>query len=72
MDGTALILLLTFLVSVTGLLVFIWSMSNGFFNTKQSASHIIFGQNEIGLVEDPAANQTNNELQDAAVTPMLA
>lgn len=66
MDGTALILLLTFLVSVTGLLVFIWSMSNGFFNTKQSASHIIFGQNEIGLVEDPASNQTNNELQEAA------
>ncbi len=66
MDGTALILLLTFLVSVTGLLVFIWSMSNGFFNTKQSASHIIFGKNEIGLVEDPASNQTNNELQEAA------
>ncbi|MBX9677002.1 MAG: cbb3-type cytochrome c oxidase subunit I [Methylotenera sp.] len=66
MDGTALILLLTFLVSVTGLLVFIWSMSNGFFNTKQSASHIIFGQNEIGLIEDPASNQTNNELQEAA------
>lgn len=66
MDGTALILLLTFLVSVTGLLVFIWSMSNGFFNTKQSASHIIFGQNEIGLVEDPASNQTNNVLQTAA------
>ncbi|OQW70122.1 MAG: hypothetical protein BVN34_02210 [Proteobacteria bacterium ST_bin12] len=66
MDGTALILLLTFLVSVTGLLVFIWSMSNGFFNTKQSASHIIFGQNEIGLVEDPASNQTNNVLQEAA------
>ncbi len=66
MDGTALILLLTFLVSVTGLLVFIWSMSNGFFNTKQSASHIIFGQNEIGLVEDPASHQTNNELQEAA------
>ncbi|MES2501272.1 MAG: cbb3-type cytochrome c oxidase subunit I [Pseudomonadota bacterium] len=66
MDGTALILLLTFLVSVTGLLVFIWSMSNGFFNTKQSASHIIFGKNEIGLVEDPASNQTSNELQEAA------
>ncbi|WP_020167805.1 MULTISPECIES: cbb3-type cytochrome c oxidase subunit I [Methylotenera] len=65
-DNTALILLLAFSVSVLGLFVFIWSMSNGFFNTKQSGSHIIFEKNEIGLVEDPAANQTDNELQEAA------
>lgn len=65
-DSTALILLLAFSVSVLGLFVFIWSMSNGFFNTKESGSHIIFEKNEIGLVEDPAANQTDNKLQQAA------
>lgn len=65
-DNTALILLLAFSVSVLGLFVFIWSMSSGFFNTKQSGSHVIFEKNEIGLVEDPASNQTDNELQDAA------
>lgn len=66
MDSTALILLLAFSISVIGLFVFIWSMSNGFFNTKESGSHIIFEKNEIGLVEDPAANQTDHKLQQAA------
>ena len=65
-DSTALILLLAFSVSVLGLFVFIWSMSNDFFNTKISGSRIIFAKNEIGLVEDPAANQHNKELQHAA------
>ncbi|MEO7344381.1 MAG: cbb3-type cytochrome c oxidase subunit I, partial [Methylotenera sp.] len=64
-DNTALVLLLAFSVSVLGLFVFIWSMSNGFFNIKQSGSRVIFGQDEVGLVEDPAADQTD-ELQAAA------
>lgn len=65
-DSTALILLLAFSVSVLGLFVFIWSMSHDFFNSKQSGSRVIFAKNEIGLVEDPAANQQNKELQHAA------
>ena len=65
-DNTSLVLLLAFSVSVLGLFVFIWSMSNGFFNTKESGSHIIFAKDEIGLVEDPAASQTDHLLQDAA------
>ena len=65
-DSTSLVLLLAFSVSVLGLFVFIWSMSNGFFNTKESGSHIIFEKDEIGLVEDPATSQSSHELQDAA------
>ena len=66
MDNTALILLATFIVSVLGLFIFIWSMSNGFFTTKQGGANIIFAENEIGLVEDPAANQHDQKLQNAA------
>lgn len=65
MDSTALTLLLAFSVSVIGLFVFIWSMSNGFFNTAQSGSHVIFGKNEIGLIEDPASYE-KKALQHAA------
>jgi cytochrome c oxidase cbb3-type subunit I len=66
MDTTALILLLTFLASVLGLFVFIWSMSNGFFSIKQSGANVIFAKNEIGLTEDHTDNQ---ELQNAVGNP---
>ncbi|MGB4812410.1 MAG: cbb3-type cytochrome c oxidase subunit I [Methylophilaceae bacterium] len=63
MENTGFILLLAFGLSVVGLLVFIWSMSKGFFGSSAgTGANVIFGEHEIGLVEDPAVSDTD-ELQ---------
>jgi cytochrome c oxidase cbb3-type subunit 1 len=49
------LLVVTFLASLGALLLFIWSMSRGFFGTEAAASRIIFGAREVGLTEEPAA-----------------
>jgi cytochrome c oxidase cbb3-type subunit 1 len=65
MENIGLLLLLTFGVSAIGLVVFIWSMAKGFFGRNLSAgANVIFGKNEIGLVEDPSIGDTNKLQQE--------
>ncbi len=55
MDFTVSVLLGTFLLSIAALFIFIWSMSKGLFGDGRAAATEIFGKNELGTVEDPAA-----------------
>lgn len=54
MNPTAL-LLSTFILSILGLLAFIWSLRRGLFDTESSGAQVIFAQGEIGVTEEPAA-----------------
>ncbi|HEY0844441.1 MAG TPA: cbb3-type cytochrome c oxidase subunit I [Noviherbaspirillum sp.] len=53
---TLTILLSSFVISITGLFVFIWSLRKRFFDENPDAAGVIFGKGEIGHVEDPAAS----------------
>lgn len=52
---TVTILLLTFILSVTGLGIFIWSLRRNMFDDNPAAAGVIFSTGEIGHVEDPSA-----------------
>ncbi|MGB7483157.1 cbb3-type cytochrome c oxidase subunit I [Castellaniella ginsengisoli] len=52
---TVTVLLLTFILSVTGLGVFIWSLRRNMFDENPEAAGVIFSTGEIGHVEDPSA-----------------
>uniref|UniRef100_UPI00333FF8B1 cbb3-type cytochrome c oxidase subunit I n=1 Tax=Castellaniella defragrans TaxID=75697 RepID=UPI00333FF8B1 len=52
---TVTILLLTFILSVTGLGIFIWSLRRNMFDENPEAASVIFSTGEIGYVEDPSA-----------------
>jgi len=66
MTFTVGLLVVTFLASLGGLGLFIWSMANGLFGPESAASRVIFGAREIGLAEEPAARNVSqqNELQE--------
>ena len=49
------ILLAAFLISLVALGVFIWSMRRGVLDHDAGGARIIFSANEVGHVEDPAA-----------------
>ena len=51
---TVTILLLTFILSVTGLFIFIWSLRKNLFDDNPAAARVIFSEGEIGRVEEPA------------------
>jgi cytochrome c oxidase cbb3-type subunit 1 len=53
----SLLLVFTFLLSVAGLFVLIWSISTGQFSMGPDAPHVIFDKDEIGHPEDPAATR---------------
>lgn len=53
---TLTILLSSFVISITGLFVFIWSLRKKFFDENPAAAKVIFSESEIGSVEEPAAN----------------
>ena len=53
---TVTILLSSFILSVTGLLVFIWSLRHRLFNPTSAAANVIFSPGEIGHGEEPAAS----------------
>jgi len=53
---TVTILLSSFILSVTGLLVFIWSLRKRMFDKDSAAAHVIFSTGELGHGEEPAAN----------------
>lgn len=53
--NTVTILLSSFVLSITGLLVFIWSLRKRLFDTTAEASNVIFSPGEIGRGEEPSA-----------------
>src|SRR3546814_19753515 len=55
--NTITILLLTCILSVTGLFVFIWSLRKNLFDDNPAAANVIFTEGEIGKVEEHAATQ---------------
>jgi cytochrome c oxidase cbb3-type subunit I len=70
----SLLLVVTFLVSISGLFVLIWSLSTGQFSMGPDAPRVIFGSDEVGNPEDPAgtAAQKNGfeaQLNTAAREP---
>lgn len=52
---TITILLFSFVLSVTGLFIFIWSLRKKLFDDNPAAANVIFSEGEIGQVEEPAA-----------------
>lgn len=52
---TVSLLLSAFVLSVTGLFVFIWSLRKRLFELDPAAANVIFSEGEIGLGEEPAA-----------------
>lgn len=53
--NTVSILLLAFILSVTGLFVFIWSLRWRLFDSTSDAATEIFSEGEIGRVDEPSA-----------------
>ena len=51
---TITILLLAFIISVTGLFIFIGSLRHRLFDPNPAAAQVIFSEGEIGRVEEPA------------------
>jgi cytochrome c oxidase cbb3-type subunit 1 len=73
---TITILLSSFILSITGLFVFIWSLRKRFFDSDPAAAKVIFAEGEIGRVEEPAASpsqraglQGSAELAVPALSP---
>lgn len=68
------VLLLTFVLSVTGLFVFIWSLRHKLFDDNPAAANVIFSEGEIGTIEEPAATQEQHaalqQAVDASHSPM--
>src|SRR5690606_9066306 len=56
--NTVTVLLLTFVLSVTGLGIFIWSLRGNMVDEHPEAASVIFSAGEIGRVEDPSATST--------------
>lgn len=62
LPAVTILLIITFLVSIIGLLFLIWSISAGQFNMGPGSSKVIFEDNEIGKIEDPSIANPKNEL----------
>lgn len=52
---TITILLSAFVLSLTGLFIFIWSLRRRLFDSDPAAAHVIFAKGEVGQGEDPSA-----------------
>lgn len=62
----ASLLLSAFIISVTGLFFFIWSLRKGLLDPDPAAAKVIFSKDEIGHVDDPAVDaSTARQLQQA-------
>ncbi|MCX5589894.1 cbb3-type cytochrome c oxidase subunit I [Alcaligenes endophyticus] len=59
--NTVSILLLAFVLSVTGLFVFIWSLRRNFFDPNPAAAREIFSTGEVGRVDDPSATPEQHQ-----------
>lgn len=63
--NTVTVLLLAFILSVTGLFVFIWSLRWRLFDPHPNAAKTIFSEGEVGQVDEPSATpQQLQALQD--------
>ena len=63
--NTVTVLLLAFILSVTGLFVFIWSLRWCLFDPHPNAAKTIFSEGEVGQVDEPSATpQQLQALQD--------
>ncbi|MCC4117637.1 cbb3-type cytochrome c oxidase subunit I [Aromatoleum toluclasticum] len=61
-----LLLLSSFIIAVTGLFFFIWSLRKGLLDPHAAAAKVIFSSGEIGRIEEPAATGAGQrELQRA-------
>jgi cytochrome c oxidase cbb3-type subunit I len=59
------LLALSFLVSVLGLFLFIWALTQGLMRAGPDAAQIIFEEGEVGVVEEPATSSKQRDaLQD--------
>src|SRR3546814_10191787 len=65
--NTVILLLLTFILAVTALFVFIWSLRKHLFDDNPAAANVIFSEGEIGKVEEPAATADQHRALQSAV-----
>lgn len=64
---TVTILLSSFILSITGLFFFIWSLRKNLFDNHSAAADVIFSRGEIGRIEEPAADAAQRAgLQEAS------
>jgi cbb3-type cytochrome oxidase maturation protein len=63
---TVAILLSSFVLSITGLFVFIWSLRKRLFDTTSAAANVIFSTGEIGRGEEPSATPATARWPGAA------
>ena len=68
MDSALLSLLAAFLLSIIGLLAFIWSLRKGLLIENPRAAATIFAHGEIGKADDPALGERDAERFQQAVT----
>ncbi len=60
------LLLSSFIIAVTALFIFIWSLRRGHMDSDPEAARVIFSEGEIGRVEEPAIDAAGTRrLQDA-------
>ena len=64
---TVTLLLSSFILSVTGLLIFIWSLRKRLFDATSVAANVIFSPGEIGRGEEPALSPDKRAAMDKAV-----
>jgi cytochrome c oxidase cbb3-type subunit 1 len=65
--NTTTVLLLTFILSVTGLFVFVWSLRKHLFDDNPAAARVIFSEGEIGRIEEPAATAAQHQALQSAM-----
>ncbi len=68
MDSALLSLLAAFLLSLIGLLAFIWSLRKGLLFENPRAASTIFAPGEIGKADDPALDKDAAKLLQAAIS----
>jgi cytochrome c oxidase cbb3-type subunit 1 len=64
---TITVLLLAFIISVTGLFIFIWSLRHQMFDPNPAGARVIFSEGEIGHVEEPALTASGRAALQSAM-----
>lgn len=59
---------MAFILSVTGLFVFIWSLRRNLFDENPAAANVIFSEGEIGQVEEPSATPEQRRGLQSTIT----
>src|SRR5690349_10944807 len=63
-----LLLLSSFIIAVTGLFFFIWSLRKGLLDPDAAGAKVIFSSGEIGRVEEPAATAATQRALQRTMT----